>query len=172
MPEAYGADGSITTTSTWSRNMGVCSPSQSRTHAPVRPGAKPSNDPGPSTLQSTKEVSQGSDRFQVIPSSSQRTDRNRVSSIPSRVVGAGAGSHRAAAATRARWAVGQDTPYSAATSDTARFPAAIASATRVRSRSVTRPRGRTATLGWVNERRGHKGSTHARRRLRHHSCVC
>lgn len=38
---------------------------------------------GPSVEQSTKEVSHGSDRFQVTPSSSQRTDRNRVSSIPS-----------------------------------------------------------------------------------------
>ncbi len=34
-----------------------------------------------------------SDRLQLISSLSQRTDRNRVSSIPSRVVGVGAGSH-------------------------------------------------------------------------------
>lgn len=105
--------------------------------------------------QSTKLVSHGSDRFQVIPSSSQRTDRNRVSSIPDRVVSVGSGSHPATAVTNALCALGQDTPYSAATSDTARSPAAIDSATRARSRSVTLARARTATLGWVNDRRGH-----------------
>lgn len=39
--------------------------------------------------------------FQVTPSSSQRTDRNRVSSIANRVVGSGS-DHFAAAATSAR----------------------------------------------------------------------
>src|SRR5215207_3338894 len=50
------------------RKVSVCSLSQSLTHAPVRPGANPSSDPGPSAEQSTNEVSQGSDRFQTIPS--------------------------------------------------------------------------------------------------------
>ena len=146
MPAAYGADGSITTSSTVSRNAAVCSASHSRTQPPVRPGDSPSRLPGPSREQSTNDVSHGSDRFQVTPSRIQRTDRNRVSSIPNRLVGVGSGSHRAAAAMSALCAVGHDTPYSPATSDTARFPAAIASATLARSRSVTRPRGRIATL--------------------------
>ena len=97
-----------------------------RTQPPVRPGANPSSDPGPSGEQSTKLVSHGSDRFQVMPSRIQRTDRNRVSSIPRPPVGSGSGSHLAAAATRALWAVGQDTPYSAATSETGRLLPAIA----------------------------------------------
>jgi len=140
--------GSITTIWIRSRKVSVCSASQSFTQAPVRPGANPSSDPGPSAEQSTNEVSQGSDRFQVMPSGTQRTDRNRVSSIPSRVVGAGAGSHLAAAATSALCAVGQDMPYSRATSETARLLEAIAVATCSRSRSVTRPRGRTAAVVW------------------------
>ena len=100
IPEAYGADGSITTISIAARNAGVCSASH-LTQLPVRPGANPSSDPGPSAEQSTKLVSHGSDRFQVMPSRIQRTDRKRVSSMPSRVVGSGSGSHRAAAATKA-----------------------------------------------------------------------
>jgi hypothetical protein len=64
--------------------------------------------------------------------------------MPSLLVGFGSGSHLAAAATSALCAVGQDTPYSEATSETARLPDAIAVATRRRSRSVTRARGRTA----------------------------
>jgi hypothetical protein len=71
------------------------------------------------------EVSHGSERIQV-PSRIQRTDRKRVSSMPSLLVGSGSGSHRAAAATKALCAVGQDTRYSPATSETARFPEAIA----------------------------------------------
>ena len=169
IPDAYGADGSITTISMASRNASLCSPSQSRTQPPVRPGANPSNDPGPSLEQSTKEVSHGSDRFQMIPSNTQRTDRNRVSSIPNRLVGSGSGSQRAAAATNALCAVGQDTRYSRATSATARLLPAIACATRSRSRSVTRDRGRIASLVWVNDRRGHNGSRQTRRRFRHHS---
>jgi hypothetical protein len=81
----------MTTISTMSQNAYVCSASQSLTQPPVRPGANPSSDPGPSPVQSTKLVSHGSDRFPVIPSSHQRTDRNRVSSIPSRAVGVGSG---------------------------------------------------------------------------------
>jgi hypothetical protein len=83
--------------------------SHSRTPAPVRPGANPSSDPGPSRLQSTNAVNHGLDRFQVMPSRIQRTDRKRVSSIPSRVVGSGSGGHVAAALTRALCAVGHDT---------------------------------------------------------------
>ena len=83
IPEAYGADGSITTISIAARNAGVCSASHSLTQLPVRPGANPSSDPGPSAEQSTKLVSHGSDRFQVMPSRIQRTDRKRVSSMPS-----------------------------------------------------------------------------------------
>ena len=115
-----------------------------RQHPPVRPGANPSSDPGPSAEQSTKLVSHGSDRLQTIPSKIQRTDRNRVSSIPSLLVGTGSGSHFVAATTNALCAVGQDTRYSTATSETARLPDAIAIASRRRSRSVTRARGLTA----------------------------
>jgi hypothetical protein len=169
MPEAYGADGSMTTISILFRKASVCSPSQSLTHPPVRPGANPSSDPGPSREQSTNEVSHGSDRFQVIPSKIQRTDRNRVSSIPSRVVGSGSGSHLAAAAMSALCAVGHDTPYSAATSETALLLEAIAVASWCRSRSVTRALGRTAAAGWVKLFRGHHGSAQNSRRFRHHS---
>ena len=117
-------------------------------------------------------MSHGSDRLQVIPSRIQRTDRNRVSSIPNRLVGSGSGSQRAAAATSDLCAVGHDTPYSRATSATARLLPAIACATRSRSRSVTRPRGRIASLVCVNDRRGHNTSTQTSRRFRHHSSVC
>src|SRR5215203_4481871 len=173
IPDAYGADGSMITISIRFRKASVCSPSQSRTQPPVRPGANPSSDPGPSREQSTNDVSHGSDRFQVTPSRIQRTDWNRVSSIPSLLVGVGAGSHLAAAATSALCAVGHDTPYSPATSETARLLDAIAVATRTRSRSVTRPRVRTAVEAWVNVLRGHSGSTQTSRRLRHHnSTVC
>jgi hypothetical protein len=79
-----------------------------------------------------------------MPSKIQRTEANRVSSTPSLPVGRGSGSHLATAATSALCAVGQDTPDSTATSATARLPDAIAIATRCRSRSVTRARGRTA----------------------------
>jgi hypothetical protein len=120
-------------------------------------------------VQSTKLVSHGSDRFQVIPSRIQRTDRNRVSSIPNTAVGSGSGSQRAAAAISALCAVGHDTPYSAATSATARLLLAIADASLSRSRSVSRARGRTASAAWVNDRRGHGSSRHSRRRFRHHS---
>jgi hypothetical protein len=100
IPDAYGADGSMTTISIAFLNASVCSANQSRTHPPVRPGANPSSDPA-SPEQSTNEVSHGSDRFQVMPSKIQRTEPNRVSSIPSLLVGSGSGSHLAAAATSA-----------------------------------------------------------------------
>jgi hypothetical protein len=137
----------------------------------VRPGANPSSDPEPSAEQSTKLVSHGSDRFQVMPSKSQRTDPNRVSSMPSRLVGCGSGSHLAAATTSALCAVGHDTPYSEATSETARFPKAIALATRSRNRSVTRARDLTATETWVNVFRRHSPSQQIRRRFRHHNSM-
>jgi hypothetical protein len=44
-----------------------------------------------------------------MPSRNQRTDRNRVSSIPSWLVGAGSGSHLAAAVTSPLRAVRHDT---------------------------------------------------------------
>jgi len=135
----------------------------------VRPGVNPSSDLGPSREQSTNEVSHGSDRFQLTPSKIQRTDRNRVSSIPSRLVGGGSGNHSVAATTSALCAVGHDTSYSPATSETARLPDAIALATCCRSRSVIRARGRTAAETWVNVFRGHSASSQIRRRFRHHS---
>src|SRR5215203_2264854 len=95
-----------------------------------------------------------------MPSRIQRTDRNRVSSIPSRLVGSGAGSHLAAAVINDLCAVGHDTPYSAATSETARLLEAIAVASRSRSRSVTRALDRTAAARWVKVFR----DTTARRR--------
>jgi hypothetical protein len=64
--------------------------------------------------------------------------------MPSLLVGFGSGSHLAAATMSALCAVGQDTPYSEATSETARLPDAIAVATCCRSRLVIRARGRTA----------------------------
>jgi hypothetical protein len=76
-------------------------------------------------VQSTKLVIHGSERRQVIPSRIQRTDRNRVSSIPSTAVGSGSGSQWAAAVIRALCAVGHDTLYSAATSATDRLLPAI-----------------------------------------------
>jgi hypothetical protein len=79
-----------------------------------------------------------------MPSKIQRTDRNRVSSMPSRLVGVGSGNHFVAAITSALCAVGHDTSYSPATSETARLAEAIALATRCRSRSVIRARGWTA----------------------------
>jgi hypothetical protein len=72
----------------------------------------------------------------------------------------------------ALWAVGQDTPYSAATSATGRLLPAIADASLSRSRSVTRARDFTAALVWVNDRRGHSSSTQRSRRFRHHNSTC
>ena len=89
--------------------------------------------------------------------------------MPSLLVGSGCGSHAAAALINALCAVGHDTPYSAATSETARLLEAIAVASCSRSRSVTRARGRTAVASWVKVSRGHNGSAHTSRRFRHHS---
>jgi len=71
-------------------------------------------------------------------------DLARVSSMPNSRVGSGAGSHLAAALINAVWAVSQDTPYSPATSDTARLADAIASAIFSRSRFVSLARGGTS----------------------------
>jgi hypothetical protein len=145
IPDAYGADGSITTISIRRRKASDWALSQSFTQLPERPGASPSSGPGRPGVQSTKLVSHGSARFQPVPSRIHLTDRNRVSSIPNTAVGGGSGNHRAAAATSALCAVGHDTPYSAATSATARLLVAIAVASLSRSRSVTLARGRTAS---------------------------
>lgn len=107
---------------------------------------------------STKLVSHGSLRRQPASCSTQRTDRALVSSIPSTLVGSGSGSHLAAAATSARCAVGHDSPDSAATSQTALFPGAIAFATVSRSRLVTRALGAIAALTWVNGPTTHSAS--------------
>ncbi len=106
IPEAYGAQVSMTTTSIAARKVGVCSASQSRTHAPDRPGASPSILPGPVVSASTKDISQGSVRRQPASARTHRTDVARVSST---APGSARGSHRAAAATSARCAVGHDT---------------------------------------------------------------
>jgi hypothetical protein len=72
--------------------------------------------------------------------------------MPSLLVGR-VGSHLAAAATSAFCAVGQDTPNSEATSETARLPDAIAVAIRCRSRSVTRaPAARIVRTGGERSR--------------------
>ena len=83
-------------------------------------------------------------------------------------VGSGAGSHRAAWAIRAPWAVVQDTPYSAATSATARLEPTMHTASFSRSRAVTRPH-RQLPVACVNVARGQACSRHTRRRLRHHN---
>ena len=169
IPEAYGAEVSITTTSTASRKSALCSASQSFTHAPERPGASPSIRPGPVVSASTNEVSQGSVRRQWASARTHRADLARVSSIPSTLVGSGSGSHLTAAATSTRCAVGQDTPWVWATSSTARFPEAISVAIASRSRQVSRALAEIASDCCVNEPVSHSGSGQARRRLRHHS---
>ncbi|GGL45796.1 hypothetical protein H9L10_11990 [Phycicoccus endophyticus] len=161
----------MTTTSIPSRNAGVCSASQSFTHAPDRPGANPSIRPGPAVSASTNEVSHGSVRRQPGSARTRRTDRARVSSIPSTRTGSGAGSHRAAAATSARWAVGQDTRWVRATSLTARFPEAISVASAVRNRLVSRARVGIASDCCVNEPVPQSGSGQASHRLHHHSSI-
>ncbi|GEM_PF-4599541 len=171
-PEAYGADGSMTTTAIPARNAALCSPSQVRTQAPDRPGAKPNSIPGPVVSASTNEVIHGSVRRHPVCSRSHRTLRARVSSMPNTRVGGGGGSHRTAAAINAACAVCHATAYSLATSATARFDPAIAVANAWRSRLVSRDRSPISTLAWVNERRGHCSCRHSSRRLRHHSATC
>jgi hypothetical protein len=144
------------------------SPAHSRRCAPA-PTPEAVRTRQPSSRRTTSAT--GPTCFHVTPSRIQRTEENRVSSIPSRLVGAGSGNQRVAAATNARCAVGHDTCYSAATSDPARFPAAIAQATLSRSRSLTLTRGRIARLDRVNHRLGHSGSPQTSRRFRHHSCT-
>jgi len=169
IPDAYGADGSITTVLTPARKATSCSASQLFTQPPERPGASPSSRPRLVGSASTNDVSQGSERLHPVASRSQRTLRARVSSIPSTAVGVGSGSHLAAAATRARWAVCQATPCSAATSDTARFDPAIALAKCSRSLAVSRDRGGIAAVRSRKEHRGHEAGWQTSRRLRHHS---
>jgi hypothetical protein len=169
MPEAYGADGSMTATSIRSRNPLSCNANQPFTQAPERPGTRPSNRPGTAGSALTNDVIQGSERLHPASSRNQRTDRARVSSIPSTRVGSGAGSHPAACAIRARWAVSQDRPCSRAMSDTGRFDRAIEAATRSRSRAMARDLAGICRVAAVNERRGHAGSVHSSRRCRHHS---
>ncbi|MDV7251887.1 hypothetical protein, partial [Rhodococcus pyridinivorans] len=60
----------------------------------------------------TNEVIHGFDRVQPASSSTQRTDRARVSSMPSTRVGSGSGSHWLASAMSARCAVDHATWYS------------------------------------------------------------
>jgi hypothetical protein len=105
----------------------------------------------------TKLVSHGSAHFQPASCSTHRTERARVSSMPNIRVGSGSGSHLAAAATSARWAVGHVIPYRPVTSDTARFPDPIAVATASRSRLVNLARSGISDT-WMNDRTRHDPS--------------
>ena len=82
IPDAYGADGSIATTATPSRNSLLCNDIQASTHAPERPGASPMIPPGWAGSRSTIEVIHGSLRAQLVSLKNQRTLRARVSSMP------------------------------------------------------------------------------------------
>ena len=149
-PEAYGADGSMTTSSMPSRNAWDCSPSQSATQAPDLPGTRPSNAPGALVSALTKEVIHGLDLLHPASSSTHRTDLARVSSMPSTRVGSGSGNHAVAAAMSALCAVCQDTPCSAATSDTARFDRAFAAASSARNRALSLDRAGIWVDCWVD----------------------
>ena len=108
----------------------------------ARPGAarrQAEHPPRAGGVGVDERVSHGSVRRQPASARTHRTDRARVSSIPSTRTGSGAGSHLAAAATSARCAVGQDTRWARATSSTARFPDAIATASALRSRWSAAP---------------------------------
>lgn len=153
------------------RNAGVCSASQSITHAPERPGVSPRRCPGRVGSALTNEVIHGFDRVQPASSSTQRTDRARVSSMPSTRVGSGSGSHWLASAMSARCAVDHATWYSLATSLTARLPDAIAEPIFSRSRVVSRDRAGTARDCCVNVAVPQAGSRHTKRRLSHHRSV-
>ena len=110
MPDAYGADGSIATTVTPSRNSLVCNDIQASTHAPERPGARPMIPPGWAGSRSTIEVIHGSLRAQPLSLKNQRTLRARVSSMQIIVVGAAWPSTWTAVATRIRCTVHHATP--------------------------------------------------------------
>src|SRR5690606_20857923 len=77
-----------------------CSLSQSLTHTPDRPGARPSIRPAPVVSASTKLVSPGSRRSQPAAPSTHRTARARFSPIPRTRPGSGSGHPLAAAAPR------------------------------------------------------------------------
>ena len=167
-PEAYGAQGSITTSSMPSRNSWDCWPNQSTTQAPDLPGTNPSSRPGVVVSAFTNEVIQGLDRFHPASSSTHRTDLARVSSMPSTRVGSGSGNQAVAATINALCAVCQDTSCSAATSDTARLERAMARASSARNRVVTRALAGIWCDCWVNVPRTHATSWQTRRRLRQH----
>ena len=127
------------------RSARPATPSRSR-----RCGQEPTPAAIPARRGSSRrsEVSHGSDRFQLMPSRIQRTDRNRVSSIPSRGrrCRCGQPARRGGDQGLVRGRPG----HAVLGGDIGRRPGsrpAIAVATRSRSRSVTRPRGRTAVAG-------------------------
>jgi hypothetical protein len=164
---AYGADGSIATTSTSSRQAWPRSASHRDTAALVRPSTCPSSPWPPA--KSTNPVSHGSTSTHR-PSSPcrQRGRPKRVSSIPSRLVGAGSAGNNATAAVTDRCTVGHDTRWLRATSATHRF-SPTASAIACRSRTVVRPRGGTTGTVSVNVRRAQSIVRHRHRRLCHNS---
>ena len=158
IPDAYGADGSITTISIAVRNSSDLL-AQPLLHA-----------------ASGAARSQPQQRSRPVAGAVDEAGQPRIGPLPGDAVQdpadrSGTGSHRsparssapvrqprAAAAISALCAVGHDTPYSAATSETARL--------RRRDRGrhlVPQPfgdpaRGRTAVEVWVNDRRGHSAS--------------
>ena len=104
-----------------------------------------------------------------MPSWTQRTLRALVSSIPIIDVGAACPRTSAAALTRIRCTVHHAIPWSLATSLTARFVVVTAAQTFTFRRVVTRARAGSWALVSVNDRRPHRTSTHAKRRLRTHT---
>ena len=159
---ANGADGSNATTSMPARQASGCAVSHVATAAPDRPGTKPSSHPGRPVSRSTKDVIHGFDSRQPGRSPSaqvQRADRARVSSRPSiRTGAAGTSARPTAATTSARCTLHQDTPYSAATSDSARAERDAACSSRARNRAVSRHRGGTCADRSVNTRCAHRRS--------------
>ena len=73
--------------------------------------------------------------------------------MPSTRVGSGSVSTASACATKARCAVGQDTPWAVATSVTERAASPIAAPIWVRSRCVVRARAGTCAMVSVNDDR-------------------
>jgi len=84
--------------------------------------------------------------------------------MPMTRVGAGSGSQSAEATMNALCTVRHDTRYSPATSDTARFDLATASASRCRSRVVSRDRAGISSVAGEKERREQDDSAQNRRR--------
>jgi len=121
------------------------------TGAPVRPSRYPSKPWEPA--RSTNPVSNGS-TLTHRRVSSQRVQwgfPRRVSSMPSTRVGSGSARNALAWATNARCAVGHDTPWTVATSDTERAASPIAAPIWVRSRPVVRARAGTCSMDSVKE---------------------